>query len=144
MCKALQRPGWLTDLRFKDAAGLALHRGDRLDMIAAAVRPFSSEQVLRALEAEQVPCGVVNTRLSLLKDPQLAANCTVMTAEHPIAGAMVFPRPAARFESPFQIRHHAPAIGEHTVEILRGVGYSSGEIASLQRQGVIRADGALH
>ena len=35
-------------------------------------------------------------------------------------------------DAPVEIRRKSPAIGEHTAEIMRGVGYSDADIAALR------------
>lgn len=145
MCKALGKEEWLTDERFQTAAGLAAHRAERLDMIADALGLLDSRSALALLEAAGVPCGPVHhPRHELLSDPQLAANQTLIEAEHPVCGKMVFPRPAARFDSEFSIRHHAPLIGEHTLEVLTEAGVSEDEIQQLTHKKVIRVTAGLH
>jgi crotonobetainyl-CoA:carnitine CoA-transferase CaiB-like acyl-CoA transferase len=48
-------------------------------------------------------------------------------------------RPAAQFTgSPFELRYVAPAVGEHTSEILKGLGIGSEEVEQLRTGGVIK------
>ncbi len=62
---------------------------------------------------------------------------------HPLAGRMIQPRPAARFEkTPATIRRPAPALGEHTEEILRDLGLDDSQIADLRDNGVVGTDPA--
>ena len=60
-------------------------------------------------------------------------------AEHPVAGPYRVIPPPVRFDAtPFEVRHHAPLIGQHGREVLRELGYLDVEIDGLA------ASGALH
>jgi len=100
------------------------------------------------LWASYIPCPALgpvhHPRENILKDPQLLANGTIITDTHPVVGLMRFPKPAARFDVPFRIRHHAPMIGEHTAEILFEIGYGENEITRLNETKAIRSDPGLH
>ena len=66
------------------------------------------------------------------------ANELLVESEHPHAGPMREPRPAARFDAtPAGIRRHAPLLGEHTDEVLRELGVDPEEIAALRRSAVV-------
>ena len=72
--------------------------------------------------------------------PSALAICVHRTLEydHPIAGRIRQPRPAARFDqTPSGIQRPAPGLGEHSAEILTELGYAEEDIARLVAQGVL-------
>ena len=74
----------------------------------------------------------------MLTHPQIEANGLLSEYEHPIAGRIRQPRPAARFDqTPSAIRRHAPALGEHNAELLEELGYNQQRRQQLIDAGVI-------
>jgi crotonobetainyl-CoA:carnitine CoA-transferase CaiB-like acyl-CoA transferase len=47
------------------------------------------------------------------------------------------PTPIELSETPGAYRRRAPLVGEHTDEILRGLGYTAAEIATLREERVV-------
>lgn len=68
-----------------------------------------------------------------LEDPQLQARGMVVRHE----GALQFAPPLRMSEYEFKVERPAPAAGEHTDEILREAGYSTGEVAALRAAAVV-------
>ena len=82
--------------------------------------------------------GVVGTLDDIPHDTQMRASGALVPIDHPRAGASL------TVSSPLQIRGQekvpptlAPAIGEHTVEVLRAAGIPAAEIERLLQAGVI-------
>jgi crotonobetainyl-CoA:carnitine CoA-transferase CaiB-like acyl-CoA transferase len=138
LCRALERPEWLQDDRFKTPAGRVRYADARLELTAEVLRAQSSADWLARLDAQQVPCAPILTREELLTDAQVAANHMIVEAIHPSAGPMRQPRPAARFDgTPAELQSFAPTLGQHTGEVLREAGLSANEITALREAAVI-------
>ena len=132
MCKALDRLEWLDDERFKTAAGRVVYATERLAMTAEVLRQRSSAQWLEVLDREGVPCAPVLSREQVIEHEQIRVNAVIEEHDHPVAGRIRQPRPAARFSgTPAMIRRPAPVLGEHSREILLEAGFTSAEIDAL-------------
>jgi crotonobetainyl-CoA:carnitine CoA-transferase CaiB-like acyl-CoA transferase len=138
LCRALERPDWLQDERFKTPAGRVRYADARLELAAEVLKMRSSAEWLTRLDAHQVPCAPILTRDELLTDPQVAANHMIIEATHPSAGPMRQPRPAARFGgTPADLRSFAATLGQHTSEVLGEIGFATEEIETLREAGVL-------
>jgi crotonobetainyl-CoA:carnitine CoA-transferase CaiB-like acyl-CoA transferase len=138
LCRALERPEWMEDERFKTPAGRVKFADARLELAAEVLISRTSAEWLARLDAEQVPCAPIHSRDDLLTDPQVAANEMIIESTHPHAGAMREPRPAARFEAtPAELRTPAPLLGEHTDAVLTEAGITGSELAELHTTGVV-------
>ncbi|MEI7969167.1 MAG: CaiB/BaiF CoA-transferase family protein [Betaproteobacteria bacterium] len=74
----------------------------------------------------------------LQDDPQHVARGMFVRAPHPTEGDVLQVAPPLRMTGfDFAVSRPAPAPGEHTVEILRALGYGDAHIDALARQGVI-------
>ena len=138
LAKALDHPEWIADPRFNTIAARVRNVNERLELTAEVLATKTSAEWLARLEAEDVPCAPVLSREQVLRDPQVAANELIVESDHPHAGPMRQPRPAARFEmTPAQLHRPAPLLGEHTDLILRELGISAQAAADLRSSGVV-------
>ena len=144
LARALGRPEWLDDPRFATPALRHANIDERLALTQEVLRARPGAEWLEALEAADVPCAPVLRRRDVAGHPQIRASGTVAEYPHPEAGKLRQARPAARFSgTPHGIARGAPALGEHTREALRGLGYDDDAIARLAAEGAIGlADGA--
>ncbi len=80
-----------------------------------------------------IPMGpAYRSVLEAAADPHLVARGTLHTAVHPQAGEYTFVKEAGIVAGqPYRIRHHAPALGQHTTEILTELGYTPTEIEGM-------------
>lgn len=132
LCRAFDKPEWLTDERFRDSAARGKNINERLSLTQDVLMSDTAENWLQRLEAEDVPCAPVLSRREVIRNAQVLANDTVMETEHPVVGRLRYARPAPRFSAtPTDIRRPAPGLGDHTDEVLREAGMSDAEIAAL-------------
>ena len=141
LIRAVGKPAWLEDPRFSTPALRDENINDRLALIQEILSTRTTNEWLKRLEAEDVPCVPVLTRNEMIEHPQIAANAIVETYDHPKAGKLRQARPPARFDqTPSGIHHGAPLLGQHTEEILEEIGVGRDDIEAMRRDGVIGAD----
>ncbi|WP_328361199.1 CoA transferase [Mycobacterium sp. NBC_00419] len=93
-----------------------------------------------ALAAEHdLAIGPALQENQLRDDPQLAARGTFIESVHPVAGPFTHVTLPALVNGKrsTEIRHHAPALGEQTTEILTELGISADRLAALREAKVI-------
>ena len=136
MCVALEHEEWLDDERFNTTNGRIINVKERLAMTAEVLATRSSKEWLERLDREGVPCAPVLQRHEVFDHEQIRANEMVEEFDHPVAGRIRQPRPAARFDkTPAAMQRHAPTLGQHTRELLEELGvdptplYDAGVVA---------------
>jgi crotonobetainyl-CoA:carnitine CoA-transferase CaiB-like acyl-CoA transferase len=136
LTRALDKPEWLEDERFKTPSLRAQNIDARLQMTQDVLIGGPSAEWLEKLTAADVPCGPVLTRNQMIRHPHVEALELLEEYQHPKAGRLRQSRAAARFsKTPPSIRQGAPALGEHTEAVLAEIGYSAAEIAALRDTG---------
>lgn len=135
MCRALEHEEWLEDERFKTTNGRIINVKDRLQMTADVLITRSAEEWLERLDQQGVPCAPVLQRHEVFNHEQIKINEMVAEYDHPVAGRIRQPRPAARFDkTPAAMQRHAPMLGEHSRELLEELGIAP---APLYDKGVV-------
>jgi len=138
LCQAIDRTEWIEDPRFATPAARSANRQERMEAVEGALGLRSTEDLMTALEAADVPCMRVLTRREMLEDPQVKANGIVVEIEQPGLGAIRQARPAALFgRTPAHMPRPAPALGQHSAEVLAEAGYGPDEIAAFAAGGVV-------
>ena len=114
------------------------HLEEVFRMVEEWTQNYTKYEVMRALNAGNVPCGPILDMKELLEDESLAARGIVVEVEHPERGAFkTIGCPLQLSDSPVEVKP-SPLLGEHTEEILRDLaGYDDAEIEAA------RADGAI-
>ena len=138
--RALGHPEWCDDPRFGSVDGRRVPENFEAlgALIDEAFRRWKTQELMERLFAEQVAAGAVLSLEEVIADPQVRHNGAIVERDHPAAGRMREPRPAARFErTPAELGRPAPLHGEHNAEILAELGIGEAERAQLRAEGII-------
>jgi itaconate CoA-transferase len=134
--KVLLRPELATDPRFDLNPKRSEHRVELKRIILEVFGQLGAEQVIARLEEAQIANAHVNTVGELWNHPQLKARDRFRTIGSP-AGELVALLPPG-VNSSFDYRMDAvPAVGQHGEAILRELGRSEDQIASMRTAGAI-------
>ncbi len=140
MCRALDRPRWIDDERFRTANARVVHGKLRREMTAEVLLTRTSAEWLERLDHEEVPSAPVLGRHEVIDHPQIQANEMIVEDVHPVAGPIRQARPAARFDrTPARIRGPAPELGADTMALLGELGCSATKIDELVASGAVVA-----
>ncbi|MDE1173880.1 MAG: CoA transferase [Parvibaculaceae bacterium] len=137
--KLMGEDHWLTDPRFADD----ISRGDNGKILSERTAQWAAgkgtDEALALLEKARIPAGPIYTPQQALDDPHIAAMNYLRPLDFPgLPGpAQIMETPIRLSQSPGEIRHRAPLLGEHTDEILSALGYSEAEIAALRASGTV-------
>lgn len=99
-------------------------------------RPF--DEWLKVLHEADIPAGPILDRKQVFDEPQIVANDMLVRTHHPAVGRVkMLGVPLELSRTPGAIQRPAPGLGEHTVEVLKELGYSGDEIEALRAESVI-------
>jgi len=136
----MERDDLVQDPRFVTAAARRQHQSELEELIKGWARGKTRQELwdgLRGLDYFGAP--VLSIR-EVLEDPHIKSRQAFIQRDHPTAGPTTLLAPWIHLsKTPPSIREDAPAIGQHTNEVLEGVlGLSRGELGELRAQGVIK------
>ncbi|XP_019391094.1 PREDICTED: succinate--hydroxymethylglutarate CoA-transferase [Crocodylus porosus] len=150
VCKILNLPEVSKDSRYKTNKLRVQNRKELIEILSARFSEGTTTKWLQLFEGSGVPYGPINTMQQVFSDPQVLHNGLIMEMDHPTAGRIAVPgrkalqmatgkRPAVRY-SEFSVSDPKPPplIGQHTVEVLKGVlGYEDGTVEELLNTGAV-------
>ena len=129
LCKALGR---------EDLLGRQGVTGERAaetrSLLEQAFRTRTRDEWLVHLRALDIEVGPVNTPSEAFSDPQILRRQMVVEVNHPARGKMrQIGVPMKLSETPGEVRRAAPPIGQDTLDILQGLGYTRGAVDQLRK-----------
>jgi crotonobetainyl-CoA:carnitine CoA-transferase CaiB-like acyl-CoA transferase len=131
-------PEWATDPRFASNPARVAHRATLVPLVAASLATRCTAEWLALLEAEGVPAAPINDLARVFADPQVIARRLRVEAPHPNGGRVAMVRQPVRFSAtPPREPAAPPTLGQHSAEVLAGIGVTPPEFEALSRAGVV-------
>lgn len=135
--RAIGREGLMQeDERFASYAARARHVDQVYGLLATVFLERTTAEWMALLEAADVPSMPMHSLETVLDDPHLAASGFFATVDHPTEGPIRTMRPPVSFQycQPPAGRP-APTLGEHTRQVLAGLGYAEDRIDAMLAAG---------
>ncbi|WP_186072688.1 CaiB/BaiF CoA transferase family protein [Burkholderia gladioli] len=112
-------------------------------MLDAAIGAWTShhsiDEVLAALERAEVPAGRIYSVADIVSDPHYQAREMLIPATLPGGAAVTMPGIVPKLsDTPGTVNWQGPTLGEHTADVLAGLGFGEDEIARLREQGAVQ------
>ncbi|WP_242490083.1 CaiB/BaiF CoA transferase family protein [Noviherbaspirillum cavernae] len=106
-------------------------------IISAWTRTHTVEEVLSDCREADIPAGPVWDLATAHRQLQEQSTHMLHAMAHPLCGPMQFMQQPARFSDAPNEAQRDPMLGEHTVEVLKGLGMNDADIEQLkQRQAI--------
>jgi crotonobetainyl-CoA:carnitine CoA-transferase CaiB-like acyl-CoA transferase len=136
-CRALGRADWLEADEYASNAARIAHRERLSAAIEAELTRETKAHWVEFFNQHSVPCGPIYGVDELFTDTNLQSLGLTQTLERDGRRATYVAQPVVLARTPSAIVNHAPDLGEHTDELLRGVGYSREDLERLRSERVI-------
>jgi crotonobetainyl-CoA:carnitine CoA-transferase CaiB-like acyl-CoA transferase len=139
LCGVLELPELVGDPRFATNPDRVRNREELARLVSAGLSERDSADWLARLAAAGVPAAPVADVADVAGAEQTEALGMLQPVAHPSIPGLRLPAIPLRLdEERLPHRSPPPLVGEHTAEILAELGYSEGELAALEADGVIR------
>ena len=137
--KVLGDPEWAGDTRFNTLEGRLQHQDELDQNISVWTADLPPKEVMRLMQLEGVPTGMVQRSTDLMQDPQLTHRRLFRELDHPETGVMPYTGHL------FNIRGYdsgprfaAPVLGQHNEQVLKEIlGMSDDEIVEAVISGAL-------
>jgi crotonobetainyl-CoA:carnitine CoA-transferase CaiB-like acyl-CoA transferase len=121
-----------SDERFKNNADRIKHRSDLIPIVQKAFNQKPACEWLERFATAGIPAAKINGVSEALNDIQAQARGLVVQLEHPTSGIVKsIANPIRLSDNPVTYRLAPPFLGEHSNQILQGLGYSATETEAL-------------
>ena len=135
---ALGVPELKADPRFQKRDARKKNRKVLTPLLEAKLKERDTEQWVETLNAKGVPSGAILGLGAALDQPQVAHRGSLATVEAPGLGSLRLFNLTAHFEkTPGKVETPPPRLGDHTEEVLGGIGYTPERIAELREKGIV-------
>jgi len=137
--EVLDRPELIQDPRFATNSLRLKHVEELERLLEELFAGAAAATWIARCETAGVPCGPINDFGQALDDPHYRARGMIQKVDHPIMGSMrMLGIPTKFSRTPGAVNTAAPTLGQHTDEVLGGLGLAPERIAQLREAGVVQ------
>jgi formyl-CoA transferase len=133
MCEAIGAPELATHAEFSTSALRSKNRDKLHDVLEEYFQKENTSHWIETLNKAGVPAGPIYSIDQAFADPQVKSLGMVQNVgEVPYLG-----QPVTLSRTPSKAVSHPPKQGEHTVEVLKEMGYNAAAVEDLRKRGIV-------
>ena len=139
-CSAIGLPGLSAAYSDATHADPSTDDGNRVARAAVqeVLKQKTSAEWMSIFRDRKISVGPLKAVNEAFEDPHVLARGMAVNVTHPQYGSVPQPGIAIKLsDTPGEIRGTGPALGEHTDEVLRGLGYDEARRSELRREGTV-------
>ena len=141
LCRAIGREDLMEDERFRAPWDRKAREKELAALLEETFSANDTAHWLQLLDDAGVVAGPIYNMEQVYQDPQVLAREMLVDTHDPVLGTIHnIGVPVKLSATPGSIRRRAPALGEHSAEVLLERGFTQGEVDALLSQGVILAN----
>lgn len=139
VCEMMGKPELAKDPRFSTREShMDPQRRDEFEAIWMSwTTQHTKQDIFLTGQKSKVITTPMNTVADLLNDPHLRERGYWVELNHAKAGKVKSPGALFKSSMPWEIKTPAPLLGEHTTEVLAGLGYNEQDLIKFRQDGVI-------
>jgi len=135
--RAIGHPEWVDDSKYNTPEARYEIKEEIYSAVEAYTMKYDKMEIVETLGKIGVPCGPVLSMKEIENDESLRKCGTIVEVDQPKRGKFLTVGCPPKFSSYTPQIKSAPLLGEHTEEVLKEVGYSDEEIATLRSKHVV-------
>jgi crotonobetainyl-CoA:carnitine CoA-transferase CaiB-like acyl-CoA transferase len=141
-CEYFKHDDLLQDPVYKTNEDRVRARPALRPIVAEIVMQYTRDELIELFDRIDIPFAPVAKPADLFEDPQLNANDRMLEITFPNGVTAKIPRlPVEIGNHDLALRRQAPAIGEHTAEILAELGLKKTEVEALNKRSIVTVGG---
>jgi crotonobetainyl-CoA:carnitine CoA-transferase CaiB-like acyl-CoA transferase len=137
-CEIAGHAGWSGDERFATNAARVRNRTELIPLLRQTTVMKTTAEWIALLENAAVPCGPINDLAGVFADPQVVHRGLHVDMPHAAGGTAPQVANPIRFSAtPIDYRRAPPLLGQDTETVLKELGRSEADIATLRGAGIV-------
>ncbi|OBZ71750.1 Succinate--hydroxymethylglutarate CoA-transferase [Grifola frondosa] len=136
--KILNKPELVSNAKFSSNNARVANRAELIAIITQVLMQHSRSYWMENFVGLGVPFGPINNISQTFEHPQAVARGMIVEVKHPRSGKIKLVAPPVTYNGVrMPVNRPPPWLSQHTVEILKELGYAEAHISELKKGGII-------